>query len=836
MMFTELLSASVMMTLVGTASWLLMRSFPIQSWRLRSLLATLVLLQGLMFIRVPLHLGWIESPLPSVNQLESKYSDTIPAPVLGSAYDHQAELKTSLQPSEVQQTWLESIRNAVDRVHWLALLAVLWGSVVSFTLLRMVWQYLRLLSLVGKLKQAPESWQQPWRRLLKRSGHRSKPSHCAMCVSDTVGPMLIRRWSGYTLIVPARYWEELNEIQRHGVLLHELAHLERRDVWRQLVLRLVATAHWFNPAAWWAMGQYEMASELACDRRVAQDGKRTAAGFASALLQFVQWHEESSVPTPIRRGMGFQMMAAPPLTSRVSQLLQPDSRGDSKMKRLATILLALPLVAVSFVQFRLTAEAVEPAEPRELEVMDESVESRVRDIVAQLDPSDSVTGRFAELFDTPSGKIAIAGMLNSLRGQAREEAGANAIPRFMSHHFQLADDKWQPREGTQSVMDRWVKQAERLSNDSDKMGAAMKDIAGKLDTSNEAGALFQRLLQDPQAPVAVMINEMNGGDVVSRFISDALGKIMVDQGDGTFTIVQSRRAEAEKLIEQFELAGKIAKRLEKELPVLASEYSAGDEQHKQFVRYLNNPTAAMVAAFQMAEKNLTVGAAVSNLHEHFENVSKDTSKGLVIVNPEAWQHLDDLFAVVDRVDSVFVQVQERLAEVADTLSTSDDLSSRMATQMRSKPAAMRIAAELPYANADAGAEIRALVSEVFEESNGKLTVNDDQAEALEKKAGELLKVCRKIRRYNMEIQEQLDLVTNQSFVSKLGPNGGYVILSEVKRFAERHQPDPVALMKDQLLAQADNGKLRVRNDRHEVVRKLVEQSEKVRAEAAKDDF
>ena len=43
-------------------------------------------------------------------------------------------------------------------------------------------------------------------------------------------------------------------------------------------------------------------------------------------------------------------------------------------------------------------------------------------------------------------------------------------------------------------------------------------------------------------------------------------------------------------------------------------------------------------------------------------------------------------------------------------------------------------------------------------------------------------------------------------------------------------------MREDLLVPTDSGKLRVRDDRREIVGRLVEQSEQVRAGAAKDDF
>ncbi|MFK8112309.1 MAG: M56 family metallopeptidase [Rubripirellula sp.] len=832
MMFSALLSASVMMTLVGLTTWLIVRTVSIKSWRLRSLLAVVVLAQGAMFFRLPLHLGLVETAADVAPSSKPDFYLPLPQSTVAKPSVSTPLLATA---GDVQYSTLAGVSSFI-RQHHASLLAVIWFAVVATMLSQLVWRYSRLLSLVRQLEPAPNAWQESWRCLLKQSRN-VRDHRCQMRVSGAIGPMLVRHVGGYTLVVPEDYWRLLSDDQRRGVMLHELAHWERRDVWNQLVMRVVATLHWFNPAAWWALREYEMAAESACDARVKRDGKRASAGFASALVDLMQWHADSRSQINFRSGIGFQSMAAPPLSARVNQLLQPNAQRDSIMKRLAMILFVAPLVAVSFVQIHLTSAQDASAAKDGLQVMDAAVESRMRGITTQLDQADPTTNRFAELFDTPSGKIAIAGMLNTLQGQAREQARGDAIPRFINQHFTKdASGKYVAKESSAPALQRWLTQANRLGVDAGKMKVAMEDIAGKLDTSTEVGSLFQRLLRDPQAAVAVRIGEMNGGDVVTRFIADSLGKILVDQGNGTFVVVESRRADAERLTGQFELAAKIDKRLQRELPILANEYVATDENHQEFVRYLKNPITATVVAIQLAEDHRSVGAAVDQLHEHLEVASRDTAKGLEIVNDSAWEQLQEIFRRVDRSEALVVRVQERLSEVADTLSTDDEVSAKLATHMRGGPAAVRLAAELPYADADAGEEFRALISAVLVESGGKFSVNQDRTDELTEKSRELLQVCRQGRRYAGENEMELEGFADQGYVKQLGEFGRYTLLDEVRRFAERHQPDPIDLLQEHVLQQTENGKLRIRDDRREVVRKLVEQSEKVRAEAGNDDF
>lgn len=56
--------------------------------------------------------------------------------------------------------------------------------------------------------------------------------------------------------------------ERRVVLLHELAHVVRRDAPRLLAARLACILHWPDPLAWRALGRLAVEHEIACDRRV----------------------------------------------------------------------------------------------------------------------------------------------------------------------------------------------------------------------------------------------------------------------------------------------------------------------------------------------------------------------------------------------------------------------------------------------------------------------------------------------------------------------------------------------------------------------------------------
>ena len=72
--------------------------------------------------------------------------------------------------------------------------------------------------------------------------------------------------------------------RRRAVILHEMAHVQRRDCFTQTLASLARAVYWPHPGVWWAARRLQVEREFACDDRVLALGTE-ANGYANDLLE-----------------------------------------------------------------------------------------------------------------------------------------------------------------------------------------------------------------------------------------------------------------------------------------------------------------------------------------------------------------------------------------------------------------------------------------------------------------------------------------------------------------------------------------------------------------------
>jgi beta-lactamase regulating signal transducer with metallopeptidase domain len=137
--------------------------------------------------------------------------------------------------------------------------------------------------LVRQARPAPSTWSAELDSLRRRLG---VPEHVDLRLVDrSVSPLAagLRR---STILLPATAEIWCDE-RRQAVLLHELAHIKRRDCRIQAVAQAACALYWFNPLAWRAVAGLRNERERACDDEVLKAGTR-ASSYATHLLDIAR--------------------------------------------------------------------------------------------------------------------------------------------------------------------------------------------------------------------------------------------------------------------------------------------------------------------------------------------------------------------------------------------------------------------------------------------------------------------------------------------------------------------------------------------------------------------
>ena len=171
-----------------------------------------------------------------------------------------------------------SSKNIVD--NWFSLSAAglpgvlirIWALGTILFAARIVVERLRLARLLAKSISVTDS--RSIRVMKAVSQSVGMPSVRMLC-SDAVHVPIAVGVLRPAIVLPTGYGKWADERLR-VVLMHELAHLSRQDVFAQFVARCACALYWFNPLVWWVAGRMCIERELACDDSVLRSGEEPA--------------------------------------------------------------------------------------------------------------------------------------------------------------------------------------------------------------------------------------------------------------------------------------------------------------------------------------------------------------------------------------------------------------------------------------------------------------------------------------------------------------------------------------------------------------------------------
>jgi HEAT repeat protein len=170
-------------------------------------------------------------------------------------------------------------------------------------------------------------------------------------------PIVCGVW--HPLIIMPTGAGEWSDERRRVVVLHELAHIKRRDCLTQAVAQVVCAVYWFNPIVWLAARRLRIERERACDDFVLAAGEK-GADYAAHLLEIAQTVRHDRAPAIA----GLAMARPSQLEGRLLAILNPAVRRSSALyTRLASlglvVLVSLPVGAVEFIGTSSAAKAID---------------------------------------------------------------------------------------------------------------------------------------------------------------------------------------------------------------------------------------------------------------------------------------------------------------------------------------------------------------------------------------------------------------------------------------------------------------------------------------------
>jgi beta-lactamase regulating signal transducer with metallopeptidase domain len=244
------------------------------------------------------------------------------------------------------------------------LIAWLTGSLIFLT-----WVTHHIVSfnrLVRRGSAASPELQATVRRLANDLGLRSVPR--VTLVPGAVSPMIWAVGRAPLLVFPSRLLDRLDRRQRDALILHELAHVARRDHWVR-VLELVTTAlFWWHPVVWWARREIHETEEQCCDAWVVWATGGENRTYAMALVQTLEFCSQARAALPVAAsGIG----PVPHLRRRLTMIMKGKTPRSMSWAGACAVLglgLLLPLAPVQAGPRVDDAEEAAPQDSRDQQI------------------------------------------------------------------------------------------------------------------------------------------------------------------------------------------------------------------------------------------------------------------------------------------------------------------------------------------------------------------------------------------------------------------------------------------------------------------------------------
>jgi beta-lactamase regulating signal transducer with metallopeptidase domain len=194
-------------------------------------------------------------------------------------------------------------------------------------------------------------------RLLHWNRVRSGGRHARLVLCDRVTSAAVLAGASPLIAVAPRLLEHLTDEELDRVVVHEWAHVQRRDDLAHLLQLAVCLCAGWHPAVWWCSRQLHLEREMACDETAATVTGSTKA-YAACLARLALLPSSSLPSIP-----AVAAMSPSGVRRRIVRILSFDHAAWRPLRTTAAIVAALVLGTTALVVSGFRAVAAEPSAP-----------------------------------------------------------------------------------------------------------------------------------------------------------------------------------------------------------------------------------------------------------------------------------------------------------------------------------------------------------------------------------------------------------------------------------------------------------------------------------------
>jgi beta-lactamase regulating signal transducer with metallopeptidase domain len=245
--------------------------------RVRATIRYAVWMLALVKLALPPSLA---SPTAVAYWLSAKTAGVYSAPTLTPAMTPEVNNVNTTYKATSELREMALVDKGWPELTWQAVFFVVWLAVSSGVGIWVIWRARVVIGIMRESAEAPEALRSLLEACRRQLGiKRAIQVRCAEIGSPAICGALRP-----IILIPPTLAENLSSSEMRSVLLHELAHHKRSDLWVNHMQVLLQVLYWYNPLLWLANASIRHTREQAVDEMVLVEMGEEAQAYPVTLL------------------------------------------------------------------------------------------------------------------------------------------------------------------------------------------------------------------------------------------------------------------------------------------------------------------------------------------------------------------------------------------------------------------------------------------------------------------------------------------------------------------------------------------------------------------------